>query len=180
MDQAGPVLVGIIMGSDSDLSVMRPAADILGEFGIPFELTVVSAHRTPLRMVEYASQAADRGLKVIIAGAGGAAHLPGMVASLTTIPVIGVPVRSSNSIDGWDSVLSILQMPAGVPVATVALDGARNAGILAASIIGTSDPTVSKLLAIYKKHLSTEVEGKIRKLKEEGWNNGFDPLTNRL
>jgi 5-(carboxyamino)imidazole ribonucleotide mutase len=169
------IQVGIIMGSDSDLSVMKPAADILEEFGISVEVTVVSAHRTPLRMVEYASQAAERGLKVIIAGAGGAAHLPGMVASLTTLPVIGVPVKSSNSIDGWDSVLSILQMPAGVPVATVALNAGRNAGILAASIIGTSDTTVSKLLAIYKKHLATEVEGKIRKLREEGWKNGFDP-----
>src|SRR5688572_454166 len=146
-------MVGIIMGSDSDLPVMQAAADILKEFGIEFELTVVSAHRTPNRMVEYAQGAKGRGLKVIIAGAGGAAHLPGMVASLTTLPVIGVPIKSSNSIDGWDSVLSILQMPSGVPVATVALDGARNAGILAAQIIGASDKTVSGKLTAFKKQL---------------------------
>src|SRR3954470_9300493 len=132
-------LVGIIMGSDSDLSVMKASAEVLKEFQIEFELTVVSAHRTPLRMIKYATQASARGLKVIIAGAGGAAHLPGMIASVTALPVIGVPIKSSNSIDGWDSVLSILQMPSGVPVATVALNGARNAGILAAQIIGTSD-----------------------------------------
>src|SRR5512146_726338 len=131
--------VGIIMGSDSDLEVMKPAADFLRSQGIEFELTVVSAHRTPMRMVDYATTARERGLKVIIAGAGGAAHLPGMVASLTSLPVIGVPVKSSNSIDGWDSVLSILQMPNGVPVATVALNGAKNAGILAAQILATSD-----------------------------------------
>ena len=125
--------VGIIMGSDSDLPVMQAAADILKEFGIEFELTIVSAHRTPMRMVEYAAKAKDRGLKVIIAGAGGAAHLPGMVASITSLPVIGVPIKSSNSIDGWDSILSILQMPNGVPVATVALNAAKNAGILAAT-----------------------------------------------
>jgi len=129
-------LVGIIMGSDSDLPVMQAAADVLKEMNIAYELTVVSAHRTPQRMVEYASKAKERGLKVIIAGAGGAAHLPGMVASLTPLPVIGVPIKSSNSIDGWDSVLSILQMPNGIPVATVALNAAKNAGILAASIIG--------------------------------------------
>src|SRR3954465_419163 len=134
-------MVGIIMGSDSDLKVMEDAAIILRQFNIEFELTIVSAHRTPLRMVEYASTARERGLKVVIAGAGGAAHLPGMVASLTTLPVIGVPVKSSNSIDGWDSVLSILQMPGGVPVATVALNGAKNAGILAGSIIGAFDPS---------------------------------------
>jgi 5-(carboxyamino)imidazole ribonucleotide mutase len=132
-------LVGIIMGSDSDLSIMQAAAEILKQFEIPFELTVVSAHRTPLRMVDYATTAKERGLKVIIAGAGGAAHLPGMVASITTLPVIGVPIKSSNSIDGWDSVLSILQMPNGVPVATVALNAAKNAGILAAQILGSSD-----------------------------------------
>src|SRR5436190_14064055 len=136
--------VGIIMGSDSDLPVMQAAADQLKEFGIPYELTVVSAHRTPKRMLEYASKAKERGLKVIIAGAGGAAHLPGMVASVTTLPVIGVPIKSSNSIDGWDSVLSILQMPNGVPVATVALNAAKNAGILAAEIIGAFDVNVSK------------------------------------
>src|SRR6201996_3861519 len=135
-------LIGVIMGSDSDLQIMKPAADMLDEFGIPYELTVVSAHRTPLRMVQYAVQAADRGLKVIIAGAGGAAHLPGMIASLTALPVIGVPVKSSNSIDGWDSILSILQMPNGVPVATVALNAAKNAGIIAAQIIATFDEKV--------------------------------------
>src|SRR5882762_7727957 len=151
------ILVGIIMGSDSDLPVMQAAADVLKEFGVSFELTVVSAHRTPLRMVEYADRAAERGLKVIIAGAGGAAHLPGMVASITSLPVIGVPIKSSNSIDGWDSVLSILQMPGGIPVATVALNGAKNAGILAASIIGAFDPAVSKRIENYKRHLESEV-----------------------
>jgi 5-(carboxyamino)imidazole ribonucleotide mutase len=167
-------LVGIIMGSDSDLTVMKAAADMLEEFDIPFELTVVSAHRTPLRMVEYATSAVDRGLKVIIAGAGGAAHLPGMVASLTPLPVIGVPVKSSNSIDGWDSVLSILQMPGGIPVATVALNGSKNAGILAASIIGAFDPMVQQKVALYKKKLEKEVMEKVVKLKAEGWGNGFD------
>ena len=136
-------LVGIIMGSDSDLKIMQDAAAVLKEFDIPFELTIVSAHRTPMRMVEYATKASARGLKAIIAGAGGAAHLPGMVASLTILPVIGVPVKSSNSIDGWDSVLSILQMPNGVPVATVALNAAKNAGIIAAQIIGTEDKNVA-------------------------------------
>src|SRR6188472_3189097 len=139
-------LVGIIMGSDSDLTIMKPAADILQFFGVEYELTVVSAHRTPERMFDYAKTAKDRGLKVIIAGAGGAAHLPGMVASLTSLPVLGVPVKSTNSIDGWDSVLSILQMPAGVPVATVALDGARNAGILAAQILGSYDKKLGRSL----------------------------------
>ena len=167
-------LVGIIMGSDSDLTVMKAAADMLEEFGIPFELTVVSAHRTPLRMVEYATKAAGRGLKVIIAGAGGAAHLPGMVASLTTLPVIGVPVKSANSIDGWDSILSILQMPGGIPVATVALNGSKNAGILAGSIIGAFDPAVSKLVASYKAKLEEEVLSKVDRLKSEGWENSFD------
>ena len=128
---ANPAIVGIIMGSDSDLNVMQAAADVLNIFNIPFELTVVSAHRTPERMMDYAKTARKRGLRVIIAGAGGAAHLPGMVAAITSLPVIGVPIKSSNSIDGWDSVLSILQMPSGVPVATVALNGAKNAGLLA-------------------------------------------------
>src|SRR5690348_5527746 len=132
-------LVGIIMGSQSDLKMMKEAAEFLEEIGVAFELTIVSAHRTPARMVDYATKAHDRGLKVIIAGAGGAAHLPGMVASCTPLPVIGVPVKSSNSIDGWDSVLSILQMPNGVPVATVALNAAKNAGILAAEILGSAD-----------------------------------------
>jgi 5-(carboxyamino)imidazole ribonucleotide mutase len=162
------------MGSDSDLQVMKPAGDMLEEFGIPFELTVVSAHRTPLRMVQYAVQAADRGLKVIIAGAGGAAHLPGMVAALTALPVIGVPVKSANSIDGWDSILSILQMPGGVPVATVALNGGKNAGILAAEILGAFDPLVSAKVTAYKKLLEQEVLAKVDKLKESGWGNGFD------
>ncbi|MGN6437420.1 MAG: 5-(carboxyamino)imidazole ribonucleotide mutase [Agriterribacter sp.] len=167
-------VVGIIMGSDSDLNVMQAAADILKEFDIAFELTVVSAHRTPLRMVSYASEAQKRGLKVIIAGAGGAAHLPGMVASLTPLPVIGVPVKSSNSIDGWDSVLSILQMPNGIPVATVALNAAKNAGILAASIIGAFDAAVGNKVAAYKKSLEEEVLKKAGNLKKQGWNNEFD------
>lgn len=167
-------LVGIIMGSDSDLSIMQAAADVLTDFGIQFELTVVSAHRTPLRMVEYAQKAKQRGLKVIIAGAGGAAHLPGMVASLTPLPVIGVPVKSSNSIDGWDSVLSILQMPNGVPVATVALNAAKNAGILAAEIIGAFDTAVGQKVADYKKSLESDVMGKVEKIKKEGWGNSFD------
>ncbi|HVX52838.1 MAG TPA: 5-(carboxyamino)imidazole ribonucleotide mutase [Chitinophagaceae bacterium] len=166
--------VGIIMGSDSDLPVMQQAADILQQFGIPYELTVVSAHRTPLRMVEYASTAKNRGLKVIIAGAGGAAHLPGMVASITPLPVIGVPVKSSNSIDGWDSVLSILQMPNGIPVATVALNAAKNAGILAATIIGAFDKTIGNKVEAYKKKLGDEVLVKAGKLKNEGWQNSFD------
>jgi 5-(carboxyamino)imidazole ribonucleotide mutase len=166
--------VGIIMGSDSDLNIMKATAEILKEFGITCEVTVVSAHRTPLRMVEYAQQAKSRGLKVIIAGAGGAAHLPGMVASITSLPVIGVPVKSSNSIDGWDSILSILQMPNGVPVATVALNAAKNAGILAAQILGTSDDVVAQKVIDYKKKLDKEVSDKIEKLKEEGWANGFD------
>jgi 5-(carboxyamino)imidazole ribonucleotide mutase len=159
------VQVGIIMGSKSDLRVMQAAADILKEFGIPFEIKVVSAHRTPDKMFEYAQSARERGLKVIIAGAGGAAHLPGMVASLTTLPVIGVPVKSSNSIDGWDSVLSILQMPGGVPVATVALDGAKNAGILAAQIISTFDNVVAEKLAAYKARMHAEVTASGEELK---------------
>ena len=151
-------LVGIIMGSQSDLKVMKEAADILEKFGIEFELDIVSAHRTPEKMAAYGRDALSRGLKVIIAGAGGAAHLPGMVASYTVLPVIGVPVKSSNSIDGWDSVLSILQMPNGVPVATVALNGAKNAGILAVQIIGTSDSKIQKKLIAYKDELKAAVE----------------------
>ena len=162
------------MGSDSDLSIMQAASDILKQFNIPHEVTVVSAHRTPLRMVEYAQKAKERGLKVIIAGAGGAAHLPGMVASITSLPVIGVPIKSSNSIDGWDSILSILQMPNGVPVATVALDAAKNAGILAAQIIGTSDENISKKITDYKNSLKCEVIEKVEKMKKDGWENGFD------
>ena len=166
--------VGIIMGSDSDLPVMKPAAEFLTALDIPYELTVVSAHRTPLRMVDYATRARDRGLKVIIAGAGGAAHLPGMVASLTTLPVIGVPVKSSNSIDGWDSVLSILQMPNGVPGATVALNAAKNAGILAAQILGAFDGRIALALAAYKQQMTHEVQDKIGLLREQGLPNAFD------
>src|SRR6201747_2322705 len=150
--------IGIIMGSKSDLNVMQDAADVLKELGIEYEITVVSAHRTPDRMFSYAKSAADRGLKVIIAGAGGAAHLPGMVASLTHLPVIGVPVKSSNSIDGWDSILSILQMPNGIPVATVALNAAKNAGILAAQILSTSDDRIVQKLIAYKENLKKKVE----------------------
>lgn len=149
--------VGIIMGSNSDMPIMKEAADVLKELNIPFEISIVSAHRTPELMFDYANNAAKNGLQVIIAGAGGAAHLPGMTASLTALPVIGVPIKSSNSIDGWDSVLSILQMPSGVPVATVALNGARNAGILAAQIIGASDKKVYERLVAFKKELKQRV-----------------------
>lgn len=149
--------VGIIMGSKSDLPVMQDAADVLQELGIDYEITVVSAHRTPERMFEYAKNAQSRGIKVIVAGAGGAAHLPGMTASLTALPVIGVPIKSSNSIDGWDSILSILQMPGGIPVATVALNGAKNAGILSASIIGASNQKVFDRITAYKENLKTKV-----------------------
>ena len=162
-------LVGIIMGSESDMRIMSSAAEFLDKMEIPFEISIVSAHRTPLRMIEYAVSSREKGLKVIIAGAGGAAHLPGMVASLTTLPVIGVPVKSSNSIDGWDSVLSILQMPGGVPVATVALDGALNAGILAAQIIGAFDEKIQNKLEEYKKGLSLKVEESILKVEQEGY-----------
>jgi 5-(carboxyamino)imidazole ribonucleotide mutase len=157
------------MGSQSDLIVMSEAAAILEELGVTIEVTIVSAHRTPHRMLEYAEKAAGRGLKVIIAGAGGAAHLPGMVASLTTLPVIGVPVKSRNSIDGWDSILSILQMPAGIPVATVALDGAKNAGILAAEIIGAFVPEISKKLTEYKTSLKEKVLDSAKTLEQNGW-----------
>jgi len=150
--------VGIIMGSKSDLDVMQDAAGVLKELGVEYEISVVSAHRTPDRMFSYAREAAGRGLKVIIAGAGGAAHLPGMVASLTHLPVIGVPVKSSNSIDGWDSILSILQMPNGIPVATVALNAAKNAGILAAQILSTADDQITKNLILYKENLKKKVE----------------------
>jgi len=167
-------VVGIIMGSESDLKIMQEASEVLGQLGVEFELTVVSAHRTPQRMMDYATGARERGLKVIIAGAGGAAHLPGMVASVTTLPVIGVPIKSSNSIDGWDSVLSILQMPAGIPVATVALNGSKNAGILAAEIIGAFDKTVAEKLAEYKKQLREKVENSIREMKIAGFRNEFD------
>lgn len=166
-------IVGIIMGSDSDLSIMQSAAEMLRAFEIEFELTIVSAHRTPERMLHYAKQAKQRGLQVIIAGAGGAAHLPGMVASITTLPVIGVPIKSSNSIDGWDSVLSILQMPNGVPVATVALNAAKNAGILAAQIIGVFNNAVAQKLENYKTQLQEEVLQKVANTKTN-WQNNFD------
>ena len=152
------------MGSQSDLAIMEQAADFLRSLEIPYELTVVSAHRTPERMFDYAKSAKIRGLKVIIAGAGGAAHLPGMVASCTTLPVIGVPILSSNSIDGWDSVLSILQMPSGIPVATVALNGAMNAGILAAKILGTSDEKVAEKLEIYQNSLREKILGTVSEI----------------
>ena len=161
------------MGSDSDLNIMQEAAQILEQFSVPFELTIVSAHRTPERMMDYAREAAGRGIQVIIAGAGGAAHLPGMVASITTLPVIGVPIKSSNSIDGWDSVLSILQMPAGVPVATVALNGAKNAGLLAVQILGSADPAIAKQMAAYKQALGSAVLDKVKSVKEK-WPNQFD------
>lgn len=163
-------VVGIIMGSQSDLKIMKEAAAFLEEMNIPFELTVVSAHRTPQRMADYASSARGRGLKVIIAGAGGAAHLPGMVASYTQLPVIGVPIRSSNSIDGWDSILSILQMPNGVPVATVALNGAHNAAVLAVQILGAYDRTVSKKIERFKNKLKKKVEDSARIIERKGWN----------
>ena len=161
-------MVGIIMGSLSDRNVMQEAADVLTALDVAWEMDIVSAHRTPEKMVEYAQTARSRGLRVIIAGAGGAAHLPGMVASLTTLPVIGVPVKSSNSIDGWDSVLSILQMPAGVPVATMALNGARNGGILAAQIVGTFDETVARRLSLFKEELKEKVADMSRSLTSNG------------
>lgn len=158
--------IGIIMGSKSDLPAMQDAVEVLKYLGVDAEVTIVSAHRTPKRMFDYAEQAASRGLKVIIAGAGGAAHLPGMVASITHLPVIGVPVKSSNSIDGWDSVLSILQMPNGIPVATVALNAAKNAGILAAQILGTQDETVAQALVKFKEELRDKVEETAREVEQ--------------
>jgi 5-(carboxyamino)imidazole ribonucleotide mutase len=160
-------IVSVIMGSDSDYPIMEAAVEMLKEFDIPFECTVVSAHRTPDRMVNFAQGAAGRGIKVIIAGAGGAAHLPGMVASLTALPVIGVPIKSSNSIDGWDSVLSILQMPNGIPVATVALNGAKNAGILAASILGAGDKAIFNKVSDYKDSLKEAVLEKAKRVEEK-------------
>ncbi len=161
------ILAGIIMGSDSDLKVMEAAAEILKHFGIEFEITIVSAHRTPMRMVDYATSARAKGLKVIIAGAGGAAHLPGMIASLTTLPVIGVPIKSSNSLDGWDSILSILQMPNGVPVATVALNAAKNAGILAAEMLAIADDSLTEKLVRFKNQMKEEVEKKAADMKRQ-------------
>ena len=166
-------MVGIIMGSQSDLAIMQQAADFLKSQNIDYELTVVSAHRTPERMFDYAKSAKSRGLKVIVAGAGGAAHLPGMVASCTTLPVIGVPILSSNSIYGWDSILSILQMPSGIPVATVALSGAMNAGILAAKIIGASDESVAERLEKYQESLKDKVLGTVDEISKSHPNN-FD------
>ncbi len=161
--------VGIIMGSDSDLSIMKEAALFLKEMDVFFEVTIVSAHRTPERLFEYAKSAYGRGLKVIIAGAGGAAHLPGMIASISGLPVIGVPIKSSNSIDGWDSLLSILQMPNGIPVATVAVNGAKNAGILAAQILATGNDILYKKVLEYKESLKVEVEAKANSLEEKGF-----------
>ena len=163
--------VGIIMGSKSDLPIMQDAIDILKEFNIESEVNIVSAHRTPNKMFEYASKAMQDGINVIIAGAGGAAHLPGMVASITTLPVIGVPVKSRNSIDGWDSVLSILQMPGGVPVATVALNGAKNAGILAAQILSIADQELQNKMLAYKADLKAQVQKKIDRIEEIGFEN---------
>ncbi len=162
-------MISIIMGSDSDLPVMRQAADFLKELDIPFELTIVSAHRTPERMLDFAKKAHQRGIRVIIAGAGGAAHLPGMVASMSPLPVIGVPIKSSNSIDGWDSVLSILQMPNGVPVATVALNAAKNAGILAAQILGSSDENIRMKVLYYKEKMRIEVVEKAQNVENQGY-----------
>lgn len=161
--------VGIIMGSKSDLVIMQDAANLLDELHIAYELTIVSAHRTPQRMMDYATGAAQKGLRVIIAGAGGAAHLPGMIASLTALPVIGVPIKSSNSLDGWDSMLSILQMPSGVPVATVAINGARNAGILAAQILATSDETIYHQIVAFKAKLKDKVQDDLEQMRLNGW-----------
>lgn len=161
------------MGSDSDLPIMKQAAEVLTELNIPYELTIVSAHRTPERMFEYAKTAHQRGINVIIAGAGGAAHLPGMVASITPLPVVGVPIKSSNSIDGWDSILSILQMPNGIPVATVAVNAAKNAGILAARILGATNTTIQQQMIDYQNDLQKAVEAKIEIVKGE-YPNGFD------
>lgn len=169
MTKSKKVDVSIIMGSDSDLSVMKEAAEILTSFGISHEVTIVSAHRTPERLVEFSKNAHKRGVKVIIAGAGGAAHLPGMVASITPLPVIGVPVKSRISVDGWDSILSILQMPPGVPVATVALDGAKNAGILAAQILFSGSSAKLKKIQDYKNKLAKQVMTKISQIEKSGY-----------
>ncbi|MBU6339889.1 MAG: 5-(carboxyamino)imidazole ribonucleotide mutase [Bacteroidetes bacterium] len=160
-------MVAIIMGSDSDLPVMQKAADILQHLAVPFEMTIVSAHRTPARLFDFAQNAHTRGIEVVIAGAGGAAHLPGMVAAISPLPVIGVPVKSSNSIDGWDSILSILQMPEGVPVATVALNAARNAGILAAQMLSLKDPNLQERIVEYKKLMESTVLEKAQKMEDQ-------------
>ncbi len=159
-------LVGIVMGSKTDLPIIAESAEILESFGIPFELTIASAHRTPERAIKYATTSEKRGIKVIIAGAGGAAHLPGVIASMTTLPVIGVPIKSSNSLDGWDSILSILQMPSGIPVATMSINGAQNAAILAAQIIATYDLKVSAKLKDFKKSLRKKVEQSVKELEK--------------
>jgi 5-(carboxyamino)imidazole ribonucleotide mutase len=159
--------VSIIMGSDSDLNIMQAAADVLMDFKVPFEITVVSAHRTPKRMYDFATKAAGRGIQVIIAGAGGAAHLPGMVASITHLPVIGVPIKSSNSIDGWDSILSILQMPNGIPVATVALNAAKNAGLMACRILASQDMTIADKMKVYQENLEKIVLEKAKKVEAD-------------
>jgi len=158
-----PPKIGIVMGSDSDFPIMKNAVDIIKEFGIDYEVTIVSAHRTPDRLFDYAKNAHNRGIKVIIAGAGGAAHLPGMLASLSPLPIVGVPIKSSNSIDGWDSILSILQMPNGVPVATVALNGAKNAGLLAVQILSISDNSLVNKMIHYKEELESAVMKKVEK-----------------
>ncbi len=165
-------MISVIMGSDSDLPIMRAAAEVIESFGVPLEVTIVSAHRTPDRLFTFAKQAHQRGVQVIIAGAGGAAHLPGMVASLSPLPVIGVPIKSSNSIDGWDSVLSILQMPGGIPVATVALNGAKNAGLLALRILAASDPELQQKMLHYQHQLAQEVQTKYEALEAKGWKGG--------
>lgn len=161
-------LVSIVMGSDSDMPVMKQAAEVLRDFEVPYEITLVSAHRTPKRLYDFAENAHKRGIEVIIAGAGGAAHLPGMVAAISPLPVIGVPVKSTNSLDGWDSVLSILQMPGGVPVATVALNGAKNAGLLAIQILSVKEPRLRNKIIEYKEKLNADVMLKIEKMKDEG------------
>lgn len=173
METKQTALVSIVMGSDSDLTIMQAAASFLQQIQIPFELTIVSAHRTPQRLMQFATEAKNRGLQVIIAGAGGAAHLPGMIASVTNLPVIGVPIKSSNSIDGWDSVLSILQMPNGVPVATVALNGAKNAAILATQILALNNKEIAQVLDNFKQQMQKEVEHKITETAKI-WNNEFD------
>lgn len=162
-------IISIIMGSDSDLPIMKQAAEMMEYFNVPFEITIVSAHRTPERMFEFAEQAHQKGIRVIIAGAGGAAHLPGMIASITPLPVIGVPIKSSNSIDGWDSLLSIVQMPAGVPVATVAVDGAKNAGILAVQFLATANEQLYNKLLDYKQSLADDVKKKYNLLEKIGY-----------
>lgn len=172
MKKENPV-VSIVMGSQSDLPIMKEAAEVLEELGVSYELTLVSAHRTAERMFEYAKSAKERGIKVIVAGAGGAAHLPGMVASLTSLPVIGVPIKSRNSIDGWDSILSILQMPSGIPVATVALDGAKNAGILAARIVGSFNDEIGKNIEVFQENLTKKVQQNIEEVRKS-YPNEFD------